>query len=329
MSEQLTQNLDPILPPEESSASEEMNSRIEKHREFVASLSPEKKDAYDAVMKKGYELHGAAFTDMMLGTETPQHNAESTPEISETSVDHVEIPAEVVNDAEDLVEAVMSPQSEEQLTRQIVETESGLVERVDADLGEGVQMGVLSDREGVQAIDISVDEGGEQHTIAILKPESSDPQLMIDGESAKIEEMPIAQDVVEHIKDEVKKKNAEQPNSEDDESKDAERSPEQPDEELEKKRAKFALDFVKAYASNPVTREYLTRAGINLSELGKRFQSGEVTIDEGQIAQMRQLINEAHFKGSAIWDTQPGGRSALQQAAEQKRLELSNILRQF
>jgi len=330
MSEQLINNIDSSSSPSgESSVSSDIEARIAKRREYVESLSPEKKAAYEAVMEKGYELHGIAFTDKMLGFEPAQPNVESPADGTETLADPVKIPSEVIDDAEDLVEAVMTPRSDEQLTRHTVESPQGLVEEVDADIGDGVHVTVFSNRNGVSAIDIGVEEGGEQHTIAVLEPSSQDPQMMIDGEPATKEEVPIAQAVIEHIKKEVNKKNSEKPNPEDDESKDTERTLDQSDKETEQKRAKFALDFVKAYASNPVTREYLTRAGINLSELGKRFQGGEVTIDESQIAQMRQLMKEAHFKGSAIWDTRPGGRSALQQAAEQKRLELSNILHQF
>jgi hypothetical protein len=330
MSEQLTNRIDTsATPPDEIPTSSDVESSIAKHRDFVASLSSEKREAYEAVMKEGYRRHGAAFTDKVLGLEPAQPYKNTSVEPVGELAPSVKVPSEVVDDAESLVEAVMVPRPAEQLTRHTVETSLGLVERVDADLGEGVHMGVLSDTEGVRAIDVAIDEGNEHHTVAVLEPESQTPQVIIDGEPAKEEDVPVVQSVIAHIKEEVNNKNSEKPKPEDEESKDAGPRPEQPDKEIEQKRAKFALDFVKAYASNPVTREYLKRAGINLSELGERFQSGEVAVDEDQIAQMRQLMKEAHFKGSSIWDTQPGGRSALQQVADQKRLELTNILRQF
>lgn len=312
--------------------------RLDAYQRKIDAMSPEQRQQHTAFVERGYELHGAAFTDILLGLETPARYESDEKEASQATTEvafaHEDV-TEIASRAEDLIETATDTTVAE---RDVVDTPVGRKEIEHATLAPGVKMEVVLSDKGPEAIGIEISDGDESHSVGILHPENN-PQVTVDGKPVKPEEVPMVVELIEHVR-EAAVETSEDDTSE--ETTDSEPEVEVTEEEAaavrrersehydgadKVKAARFAYEFVRSYASNPTTKAYLRQARIDLDGIAKRLKSGEAEIGPKQIAQMKKLTNEAHFRGSPVWNTEPGDRSQLQRAANEKRQQLVDILR--
>jgi|GEM_PF-2069589 len=298
--------------------------RLAAYKDRIADMGDEERAKHDEFVRRGYEVHGADFTEILLGYDSPRY--EDDPEThlrTESGYEDAALPeqeaASIASKAEDLVERTLS---DEVIHRDVVETPAGLMEIEAADLGGGVEMQAMFDDNGIEALAIEIDDGDEHHTIGVVHPETH-PKIRLDGQPADVREVPIVKAVIEDIK----VRRAAEKQGETDESQQGKKL--EAADPAAKARARFAKDFIGAYLSNPLTRNFVAQRGVDLRSLHTRLSKGEVTISEAQIADMKRLSAEAHFRGSNIWNTQPGNQSMLQRAANEKRDQLLGIIKEL
>ncbi len=183
---------------------------------------------------------------------------------------------------------------------------------------------------------------------------SEAPRIEIDGQSASPEEVETVNQVLEYVKEGLEEKTEEIPADSQREAvltDEAEKRTDEPtsrqeaSRELPQQKSKTPQErpatierpgfdqvkaneagksFVQHYLNNPNIKQSMQQAGIDISKLSEKMQSGEINVTQETIRAMMDLNRVC--PNSEIWRAAPGDGSLLQRAANESRENLTKIL---